>query len=107
MTSCELPVASGELNCDAALPIEPASDSQLVIVISASGSLTFVWDDDLLPLFDLGRSQISRASHVEPTAVGLWTADMAPSGGPVLGPFTFRREALNAEREWLRDHRGL
>jgi hypothetical protein len=46
--------------------------------------------------------QITRASHVEPDSDGKWCADMGPSVGPVLGPFVTRREALAAEREWLR-----
>lgn len=48
-----------------------------------------------------------RASHVEPSADGGWTADMAPVGGPVLGPFPLRAQALSAEREWLRDNLGI
>jgi hypothetical protein len=45
--------------------------------------------------------KITRASHVEPDAEGYWWADMGPSGGPVLGPFTSRSAALGAERGWL------
>jgi hypothetical protein len=36
---------------------------------------------------------------------GRWLADMAPSAGPVLGPFATRAEAIAAERRWLRDNR--
>lgn len=101
----------GELNCDAVLPLEPAADSSLAIIISPNGSLSFVWDDRLQPLCDLGQHAIARASHVEPIAhgehTGQWHADMAPSGGHVLGPYKLHGEALLAEREWLRDHRGL
>ena len=49
----------------------------------------------------LGKLQITRASHVEPDSDGNWWADMGPSGGPVLGPFGTRGEALAAERRWL------
>ena len=35
---------------------------------------------------------------------GRWTADLAPVGGPVLGPFVHRSEALDAERAWLEAH---
>lgn len=52
------------------------------------------------------RSVTRRASHVEPDGEN-WTADMAPEGGPVLGPFPTRNEALSAERDWLHEHRGL
>lgn len=54
----------------------------------------------------LGNAHTCRASHVEP-AGNAWTADMAPVGGPVLGPFPLRSDALAAERNWLRIHRGL
>lgn len=52
----------------------------------------------------LGKSKIKRASHVEPTKDGEWTADMSPSGGPVLGPFGKRSEALRAEIAWLKNN---
>jgi len=45
--------------------------------------------------------RITRASHLEPDRDGFWWADMGPSGGPVLGPFRSRSEALGAERGWL------
>ena len=99
--------ARGELKCEAESPTESEADSPLAILISPNGSLSFVWDDQLQPFCDLGRPAISRASHVEPTAVGLWTADLGPSCGPVLGPFTLRAAALEAERDWLRVNRGL
>ncbi len=50
---------------------------------------------------------ITRASHVEPGPEGGWTADMAPSGGGVLGPYLTRADALEAEQAWLRQERGL
>ncbi|MGL4944023.1 MAG: hypothetical protein ACRC46_12630 [Thermoguttaceae bacterium] len=49
----------------------------------------------------LGRPQIRRASHVEPTDDGSWTADLSCVHGPVLGPFAKRSEALAAEIEFL------
>ena len=99
------------MNSDAVLqldgsPLAPRP-SPLILLISPTGVLSFVYDDRLQPLCDLGRPSIERASHVEPNSSGQWSADMAPSGGPVLGPFTLRSEALTAERDWLRDHRGL
>ena len=51
----------------------------------------------------LGQVRCSRASHVEPTPDGRWTADMAPVGGPVLGSYKLRSEALAAEVAWLND----
>ena len=71
------------------------------IFVSPDGTVEFLYEDDLRPLLDLGSAIITRASHVEPTADGRWTADLAPRGGPLLGPFTHREEALHAERRWL------
>jgi hypothetical protein len=60
-----------------------------------------------LPYIDLaamGRPVITRASHVEPDASGRWLADLSPVGGPLLGPFARRSEALAAESAWLEYH---
>ncbi len=58
-------------------------------------------DDEGVDLRELGTLRITRASHVEPDDAGNWWADTGPSGGPELGPFKSRSEALVAEREWL------
>ena len=34
----------------------------------------------------------------------LWQADLAPSNGPVLGPFRNRQHAINAEIAWLQSN---
>ena len=70
------------------------------LVIDSTGDIRCVYDE-ALPLADFGRLTIQRGSHVEPTAVGHWTADLSPVGGPLLGPFESRTAALDAEREWL------
>ena len=70
------------------------------LVIDPTGDVRCVYDE-ALPLEDFGRLTIQRGSHVEPTAVGHWTADLSPVGGPLLGPFESRTAALEAEREWL------
>ena len=49
----------------------------------------------------LGSLAIRRASHVEPDDMGQWWADLSPVGGPILGPFDLRSQALDAERVWL------
>lgn len=60
-----------------------------------------IYDDRLQFLNRIGGFEIKRASHVEPAEGGKWTADMSPSGGPVLGPFDTRAEALEEEKQWL------
>ena len=73
------------------------------IVIHSNGSASCVYSEAIL-VRDLGHVTISRASHVEPTTDGKWTADLAPVAGPILGPFADRSEALDAETTWLRDN---
>lgn len=75
------------------------------------GSVTFIYDDKLRCLLSEDGDSVSpesaeirRASHVEPTADGRWTADMSPVSGPVLGPFDERGQALQAEVDWLITH---
>jgi hypothetical protein len=74
------------------------------LVVDTTGEVLAVYDETL-DLATLGRPVITRASHVEPAPDGSWSADLAPVGGPVLGPFTLRSEALAAERAWLERHR--
>ena len=57
--------------------------------------------DETIPLAELGRVAIARASHVEPDVAGAWWADLSPVDGPRLGPYTNRSGALAAERIWL------
>jgi hypothetical protein len=59
---------------------------------------------EAIDLAALGTTSVSRASHVEPGAEGGWTADLSPVGGPTLGPFDRRSDALCAEAEWLDAH---
>jgi hypothetical protein len=74
--------------------------TDLELVVNADGGVKCIYDE-ALDLRALGKLQITRASHVEPDRDGLWWADMGPVGGPVLGPFRNRTEALQAERGWL------
>lgn len=69
------------------------------LVIAADGTVRCVYDE-AVELAALGSLTIQRASRVEPEG-GQWTADLAPVGGPVLGPFVRRSEALQAEQAWL------
>ena len=63
------------------------------LLIAPNGHCRCVYDE-LLDLRDLGRLTIQRASHVEPSSAGQWTADLSPVNGPQLGPFPNRSEAL-------------
>ncbi len=57
-----------------------------------------------IDLAAIGSVDIKRASHVEPTTDGQWTADLSPVAGPILGPFAARSDALAAELNWLRSN---
>lgn len=74
------------------------------ITFEVDGRIKFVYDDETAVVVrEVGDLSIKRASHVEPSTCweGAWEADMDPVGGPILGPFETRKEALEAEREWL------
>jgi hypothetical protein len=78
--------------------------AEMELVVDAGGDVRCIYDETL-DLREIGKLQITRASHVEPDRDGFWWADMGPSGGPVLGPYGSRTEALGAEREWLSTYR--
>lgn len=73
------------------------------LVVEPDGCVRCVYGEEL-DLLALGYLEIKRGSHVEPTDNGSWKADLGPVGGPVLGPFRHRSQALAAEREWLEQH---
>lgn len=73
------------------------------LLIRPGGTITTIYDESI-DLATLGSLTIRRASHVEPNHEGLWTADLSPLEGPVLGPFPTRSEALDAERDWIETH---
>ena len=74
--------------------------SEMELVVNTGGGVRCVYGEEL-DLRELGKLQITRASHVEPDRDGFWWADMGPVDGPVLGRFSNRAEALQAERGWL------
>lgn len=80
------------------------------VLVAPDGALRFIYSDALAgALAKLGPQVTRRASHVEPLDGGDfarqgWRADMAPVGGPVLGPFPTRALALEAEADWLLAH---
>jgi hypothetical protein len=73
------------------------------LVVDPSGSVHCVYGE-AIDLAALGRLTIRRASRVEPDDDGKWWAELAPVGGPMLGPFDQRGQALEAERAWLEAH---
>ena len=73
------------------------------IKFDAAGGFKAIYSDEIADMVrECGPSTITRGSHVEPTPNGQWTAAMI--GGPTLGPFLTRQEALNAEVLWLWNH---
>ena len=74
--------------------------SEMELVVDAGGDVRCVYGEEL-DLHEIGKLQITRASHVEPDSGGFWWADMGPVDGPVLGPFAERSAALSAERAWV------
>ena len=73
------------------------------LLIRPTGDVRCLYDETV-DLTALGRLNIQRGSHVEPTAAGHWTADLSPVNGPTLGPFARRTDALKAEHDWLVQH---
>ena len=80
--------------------------TEMELIVDAGGDVRCIYGEEL-DLREIGRLQITRASHVEPDAEGYWFADMGPSGGPVLGPYGSKSDALEAEREWLISERQV
>ena len=70
------------------------------LVVQPSGAVRCIYAEEI-NLAALGSPAITRASRVEPDRHGCWWADLSPVGGPFLGPFPNRSEALVAEHSWL------
>lgn len=70
------------------------------LIIEKDGQVRGIYGEEIA-LDALGPLAITRASHVEPDDSGRWLADLSSVGGPVLGPFDRRNEALAAEVKWL------
>ena len=73
------------------------------LIIEPGGTARCVYGE-AIDLGCLGDLTIRRGSYVEPDDYGQWWAYLSPVGGPLLGPFMFRSEALRAERDWLERH---
>lgn len=75
------------------------------VLINPRGQAMCMYTEDI-NLAALGKLSIRRVSRVEPDAQARWWGDMAPMGGPKLGPFERRSGALEAERKWMAQHLG-
>ena len=74
------------------------------IVIDVKGTARCVYGETI-DLAAIGPVEVRRASHVEfDAAGGAWWSDLSPVGGPRLGPYSRRSEALAAEVAWLAEH---
>lgn len=73
------------------------------LIVDTHGHVHCLYAEEI-DLSVLGPLTIHRASHVEPDRTGKWWLELAPVGGPNLGPFDRRSEALDAERTWLEEH---
>lgn len=81
------------------------SQVQKVFVRPDGSIATLYKDETAAPLRDIGKSTITRASHVEPDPEqnGEWMVDLTPSGGPVTRGFKTRGAALEFEEKWLNE----
>lgn len=73
------------------------------LLVTSTGQVRCLYGETI-DLASLGPLSIRRGSHVEPTADGQWRCDLSPVGGPQLGPFLCRSQALAAEVAWLETH---
>ena len=72
----------------------------MILRVESAGRVEALYAE-AIDLAALGELAIRRAGHVEPDGAGNWFADLSPVGGPRLGPFRLRSEALRAEEDWL------
>ncbi|EMI21691.1 hypothetical protein RMSM_01388 [Rhodopirellula maiorica SM1] len=73
------------------------------MIVEPDGNVRLVYDE-AIDLHLIGKVAIQRGSHVEPTSAGKWSVDLSPVGGPTLGPFDCRSQAIAVEVAWLREH---
>jgi hypothetical protein len=71
--------------------------------VNPDGQVVCVYGE-AIDLAALGELSVRRASHVEPDEAGRWWSDLGPVGGPRLGPFPLRSQALRAEAAWLDEY---
>jgi hypothetical protein len=77
------------------------------LIVESSGEVRAIYSDRINAILtQVGAMKIKRASNVDPED-GKWFADLSLSGGPKLGPFNLREDAIAAEVNWLKQNRGL
>jgi len=72
------------------------------LLIDLHGQIHCLYSEQI-DLRSLGELTIHRVSFVEPDHTD-WYADLSPVAGPILGPFTLRSQALQAEFDWLEQY---
>lgn len=75
-------------------------NNEIILNFNKKGQMKSLYNEEF-NLKEFGKTSIKRASHVEPTKEGKWTANLTPVNGPILGPFNKRSEALKTEVDWI------
>ncbi len=70
------------------------------LLVDSHGGIRCLYGESI-DLNALGRVTIQRVSSVEPDNTGRWWADLKIMGGPRLGPYVRKSEALEAEIAWI------
>jgi hypothetical protein len=70
------------------------------LLVDPSGGVRCLYSE-VIDLATLGELSIRRVSRVEPDRTGRWWADLKILGGPRLGPYPRRSQALRAEVAWV------
>lgn len=73
------------------------------MIFLPNGKIVSIYQE-AVDLSACGRAHHQRASYVEPTDSGEWLVDLSPVGGPKMGPFGLRSEALTEEVAWIERH---
>ena len=74
----------------------------IALTIDDDGAVRCIYSDELADYFAETDAKIARASSVEPGPDGKWIVDLTVSGGPVVGGFRLRDDALRYEVDWLK-----
>ena len=104
---------------------------RVTITFQPDGTMRFIDKPELATMYEFGIKERLRASRVEPVSPLLrrafywirdrvrddsplaaftrrwpckWQVDLELSGGPVIGPFNRRQDAIDAEVRWLEEH---